>query len=979
MTPRDFARKLAKPSLDAGQKRELDRDIAGLRLRDQLPKSVGGAGSYFAHVQFTPRMVNAFVGALLDIRESGLSSDDVEASNIRVEKREPIAALLRTYEEFLATNNLFDQSDLFSLASAVAEKRDPIALVAVLGETKLSRRSADFLNAIPARKKVVVSSTDVAPPSCAVARFSSWDIVSVETANEAVDKFAIDAFSPERELEAVLSDVLGRGLNLDQVEIAYTSPRYLPIADSATRLLLSPIGVTNEVDQSEVGGTKTEPVVSDATSTTGATLAEGRPVASSDTGQSLIGYYRWVASGFDAGELGRLAHARQICLPIDESGSRESSPSKLAAFLERRRVGIGRESYFDALDQWRNASERKAAQFNSEPSASELALIEDLRFGLEQLFECAPELPRSTVEEVAKSGVEFLLRFSPRRSQVEADHLRDQLSRIADASKLHFGTGNEGVAVRTADVAVFIADILSRRKVGRTFAKPGHVQIAPLRSAGYSGRKHLYIVGLDERTFPGTSTEDPVLLDEDRALLSADISLRRHSALEKNASFDRIVSMAEGSISLVSSRMNPIFGRELHKSTKFSAYLENFNVPVESAELGRLALPLSDASAVLTQRDCSDYAIYAETHFPWLGNGQKAKRGRRSEVLSEYSGYLGRATPELDIRNPEQILSASALEKLVACPYRYFVERVLGVRTPDKIDRKPGRWLSAPEFGNLLHELFHDFMVDVSGRKEQLDVEQHSSELRALLDDKVERWKELVPSQGEAAFERDFADLVEAAQIFLNAEHARATVPIAFEQSFGEQNDIPQGNHTSRSGSRGTGAGAAIRLASDITLHLRGKIDRVDRSSAGYEIWDYKTGSVGPFVNSDLRNDAIHLQWSLYALAWDDSSGKADDIPVSKSGYFFTSNKGYGQRISAEPPAREQVADRLRPLVEMVAAGAFSHYQVGPSSACSFCDYKQICEPERRAKRDLPDAEFFDNADALLRPVLKNLRTWLSR
>ena len=54
--------------------------------------------------------------------------------------------------------------------------------------------------------------------------------------------------------------------------------------------------------------------------------------------------------------------------------------------------------------------------------------------------------------------------------------------------------------------------------------RPGHLYACRLSQSGYAGRAHLFIVGLEEgRVFAG-STEDPVLLDEERARISEDLT-----------------------------------------------------------------------------------------------------------------------------------------------------------------------------------------------------------------------------------------------------------------------------------------------------------------------------------------------------------------------------------------------------------------------------------------------------------------------
>ena len=69
------------------------------------------------------------------------------------------------------------------------------------------------------------------------------------------------------------------------------------------------------------------------------------------------------------------------------------------------------------------------------------------------------------------------------------------------------------------------------------------------------------------------------------------------------------------------------------------------------------------------------------------------------------------------------------------------------------------------------------------------------------------------------------------------------------------------------------------------TIRLTGSIDRVDKTSAGYEIVDYKSGAAHRF-----RRDIGHkLQYYLYTLAWEELH---PDQPICKAHYYLLDNPG---------------------------------------------------------------------------------------
>ena len=66
----------------------------------------------------------------------------------------------------------------------------------------------------------------------------------------------------------------------------------------------------------------------------------------------------------------------------------------------------------------------------------------------------------------------------------------------------------------------FVRERVQSLTVAPERPRPGHLYACGLSQSGYAGRAHLFIVGLEEgRVFAG-STEDPVLLDEERAGIS---------------------------------------------------------------------------------------------------------------------------------------------------------------------------------------------------------------------------------------------------------------------------------------------------------------------------------------------------------------------------------------------------------------------------------------------------------------------------
>ncbi len=113
---------------------------------------------------------------------------------------------------------------------------------------------------------------------------------------------------------------------------------------------------------------------------------------------------------------------------------------------------------------------------------------------------------------------------------------------------------------------------------------------------------------------------------------------------------------------------------------------------------------------------------------------------------------------------------------------------------------------------------------------------------------------------------------------------------------------------------------------------VTGRIDRIDKLDDGtYEVIDYKTGTSKKGAKLDKD-----LQLSLYGLAARDLFG----LKVSQlSLYFLEDNQKVSTTRSDEQ--LNQCADELKELFDEIRSSEFAP---DPGFACSFCDYRQICD-----------------------------------
>ncbi|MCS7269798.1 MAG: PD-(D/E)XK nuclease family protein, partial [Gemmataceae bacterium] len=162
--------------------------------------------------------------------------------------------------------------------------------------------------------------------------------------------------------------------------------------------------------------------------------------------------------------------------------------------------------------------------------------------------------------------------------------------------------------------------------------------------------------------------------------------------------------------------------------------------------------------------------------------------------------------------------------------------------------------------------------------------------------------------------------------------------PAAFETPFGEHDDM-------------------CRLTTPAgTVRLGGRIDRVDRATAGEGVWiiDYKTGR-GYSYSAAAVQRLERLQLPLYAWAWEQQQGPGQTIPLRGLVYWFVTGDGpkvvwpagrgkllrLGDTTGWEQ-FRHQTMQQIQAVVAAIRQG---HFPLLPRDrdCTSHCPYRTIC------------------------------------
>jgi ATP-dependent helicase/nuclease subunit B len=344
-----------------------------------------------------------------------------------------------------------------------------------------------------------------------------------------------------------------------------------------------------------------------------------------------------------------------------------------------------------------------------------------------------------------------------------------------------------------------------------------------------------------------------------------------------------------------------------------------------------------------------------------LARGNEAERAREGEVFTEFDGLVRAAAGALDPRRRTAGISATALEDLAACPFRFFLRRGLGIEPLEEAEADPYAWLDAMARGSLLHEVYARFLRALRDRRERPDPHRHRDEIRRLGDEAMAACRETIPPPSELVFQRERDEIVRDLEVFLQlTAEARDREPMAFEVSFG-LGAAEAAEPLSQADPVQVDPGDGLRFP------LRGRIDRIDRIAPHrYAVVDYKTGRLW----SDERLNATlaagtQLQHALYGLAAAALLRKQDpEAQVAKAEYLFPTVRGRAQPVERPADGGPALGAVLRHLFKLLEDGVFPH--TADDQACRHCDFQGACgvEPWRRAnvKREAP-------ANAMLEPV----------
>ncbi|MFQ5381754.1 MAG: PD-(D/E)XK nuclease family protein, partial [Dehalococcoidia bacterium] len=517
------------------------------------------------------------------------------------------------------------------------------------------------------------------------------------------------------------------------------------------------------------------------------------------------------------------------------------------------------------------------------------------------------------------------------------------------------------------DAATFraAAERLLDRPAGRSGRFGRGVFVGRLADATGLSFEALFIVGMNEGAVPPREREDPLLPDAERRIAGLEprsrqaVGERRDylAALASARSRTLIFPRADlrGQRARLPSRWLLETASELAGEHIAASGIDRYAgrpwfraVPSFEWSLRQEGEPAQvqeyDLRSLLRWREAGRDAAghFLAAAEPALANGFALQRARRSGRFTRWDGFVPAAAGHSPFAG--RTVSPTALQTWAECPFRYFLAHLLHVPELDRPELELG--ISPLHEGSLVHQALDRFLRAVPPRTEaeQPWTDEERARMRQIGREECTRAESAGVSGHALLWEIDRHRILRDLDRFLDHDEElrrrHGTVPIASELAFGLDGEEV----------------LTIEAGDGQIIHLRGKIDRVDRTLDGSRlvVIDYKTGTVWD-IHRKLRDDPVQggrlLQLPVYAAAARRRYGQTE----VESFYWFVSERGgfasYGYELDA---AREQ---RFAAVLDTIARGmgdGIFPLRPGPQRQsdhehCHFCPYADLCPTDRSA------------------------------
>jgi CRISPR/Cas system-associated exonuclease Cas4 (RecB family) len=525
--------------------------------------------------------------------------------------------------------------------------------------------------------------------------------------------------------------------------------------------------------------------------------------------------------------------------------------------------------------------------------------------------------------------------------------------------------------VSLAEVRDVLADRLAALEVEPPVHRYGRVFVCSADQVRGRAFKVAFVPGLAERLFPQKLREDPLLLDDLRREVGAELTLQDDRAeherlllrLAAGVATKRLyVSFPRIETAQARARVPSFYALEVMRAVT-GRIPDHQQLELEASEQASASLawpaPARPEDAIddfehdlsvlrmlmRSEEDVKGHAHYLLRLNDWVRRSASERWARARKPWSPYDGLVRVTEATKPFLQSQRLgarpYSVSALQNYAYCPYRFLLSalyRIEALEEPEPLER-----MDPLTKGSLFHEVLAEFFRALQQRGMPISITSLDA-LLEVLDGTLTRvaanYAELLAPAVDRVWQDEIASIRTDLHIW-----ARELVgntgwePWLFEFAFGLR-DAPGHDPNSRS----------EPVTIDGRFILRGAVDLIERKTGTniLRVTDHKT-SKNRSERGSIIGHGQQLQPVIYSLAVEASTGctveSARFSYCTTAGGFTEHNVPINERTRRAGIEALEIIDRAVELGMLPPAPA--------ERACSFCDFLPVCGPnqERRARR----------------------------
>ena len=527
---------------------------------------------------------------------------------------------------------------------------------------------------------------------------------------------------------------------------------------------------------------------------------------------------------------------------------------------------------------------------------------------------------------------------------------------------------------RTLDRAQFfrvLGSLAAEAGLARTARGPGRVRVLSAELACGLEADAVFLLGLGERSFPDLTPPESLLDDAQRnRLAAAGLPIEAHADRfpDEMLLFYRLVTAARRLL-VVSYPAVDEKGQRLLPSSFLATLTDCFGPQAIERRCRRMLIegldadePLSRAELRVRLARAGLEEFHGDLPVAVLANLRAARQLVNQRFhhrdFSRYDGWLRDPAVVADLQQrfgPGCILSPTALENYIACPFKFLMRHVLSLEPLDE----PSEEIESTARGLAFHRALSRLHTQLSAAGVHHPDGVPDDALLAQLDQAVEELATRASLAGGVLWKLEGQRLKRFGRRYRAhwhkfiepwLERGVQPRPLFFEAAFGLPPEDGKTPH-----------GPLVISVDGVEVRISGRIDRVDVAELpddqglGFWVIDYKTGRSTSFTGADLVNFR-RLQLTLYALATQEVLLR--DQPARPLGlaYWLVVESGakmalpghprkavaWFDEINAWPKVRDVLRQWVVRLVTGIRQGEFP-LRPREDDCTGTCDYSQVC------------------------------------